>query len=185
MSEENNKSASSASASAAGGQASAAATAASTGKGPVFAIKRIFLRDLSFETPIGLEAFNMNSAPKVAQDLNTEIDKIDEQHYQATLKITITVKTKEDKVAYLVEVHQSGIFQITGFNNEQVKHILTVQCPTVLYPYSREAIDSVVVKGGFPPLALPPINFDAVIAMVAADAQARAASATASAEGNA
>lgn len=176
MSEEDNKTDSGAS------QASASAAAsASAGKGSVFAIKRIFVRDLSFEMPSGLESFNITSVPKVAQDLNTEIDKVDEQHYLVTLKMTITVKTAEDKIAYLVEVHQSGIFQISGFNNDQVKHILTVQCPTVLYPYTREAVDSIVIKGGFPPLSLPPINFDAVVAKASAEAHARAASASASA----
>lgn len=184
MSEENNKTDGGASASAAASANSGSATSGSSAssKGPAFAIKRIFIRDLSFEMPSGLESFNVTSVPKVAQDLNTEIDKIDEQHYQVTLKMTITVKTAEDKIAYLVEVHQSGIFQISGFNNDQVKHILTVQCPTVLYPYTREAVDSVVIKGGFPPLSLPPINFDAVVAKASAEAQARAASASASAK---
>lgn len=178
------KSASSVAASAASGGASSSASAsagagaaqASTGA-PLFAIKRIFLRDISFEMPGGLESFALKSAPKVAQDLNTEISTVDEQHFMVTLKMTITVKAENDKVAYLVEVHQAGVFQIVGFNNEQTKHILTAQCPTILYPYVREAVDCVVVKGGFPPLALPPLNFDAIVAQVGAEAQARAAAA--------
>lgn len=159
-------------------------TGAQPGNGSFFAIKRIFVRDVSFEMPSGLEAFSaVSSTPKVAQDLNTEIDKVDEQHYMVTLKMTITVKVDEDKVAYLIEVHQSGLFQITGLNNEQMKNVLTVQCPTIIYPYIREVVDSIVIKAGFPPLALPPINFDAIVAKASAEAQARAAAATT--EGNA
>jgi len=166
-------------ANASAGAASAASSAA--GNSSMFAIKRIFVRDLSFEMPSGLEAFSLTSAPKVAQDLNTEIDNIDENHFMVTLKMTVTVKVDEEKVAYLVEVHQSGVFQISGFNNEQMKHILTAQCPTILYPYIREAVDSIVIKAGFPPLALPPLNFDAIVAKATAEAQGRAASASASA----
>lgn len=141
-------------------------------QGPMFGVKRIFLKDISFEMPGGIETFGKKWQPKVSQDLNTEIDGIDEQHYLVTLKMTITVKL-EDKVAYLIEVHQSGVFQIAGVDEDLLKQALTVQCPHILYPYVREAVDNVVVKGGFPPLALPPINFEAIVA--GAEAQAAAA----------
>lgn len=173
----------SASASASASVGAGAAQTSAGGNGAVFAIKRIFVRDISFEMPGGLESFAIKGAPKVAQDLNTEISNVDEHHFMVTLKMTITVKADNEKVAYLVEVHQAGVFQISGFNTEQTKHILTAQCPTILYPYIREAVDCVVVKGGFPPLALPPLNFDAIVAKVGAEAQARAAAA--SAKGNA
>ncbi len=150
------------------------ATSGSEANAASFVIKRIFVKDLSFEVPNGYEAFaTLNSAPKVAQDLNTEINKIDDHHFMVTLKITITVKGDNDKVAYLIEVHQAGIFEIKSFPNEALKHALTAQCPTILYPYVRETVDSIVVKGGFPPLALPPLNFDVIAAKAAAEIQAR------------
>lgn len=189
MSEENKAEASATSGTASASSSSSSGTSSSStgntgsagnaGAAPVFAIKRIFVRDLSFEMPSGLESFAISSAPKVAQDINTEIDSVDEQHFMVTLKMTVTVKVDDEKVAYLIEVHQSGVFQISGFSGDQVKHILTSQCPTILYPYIREAVDSVVIKAGFPPLALPPLNFDAILAKATAEARGRSAAAAA------
>ena len=139
---------------------------------PVFAIKRIFVRDISFEVPGKLEAFTQGWKPAVSQDLNTEVEGAGASHYLVTLKMTVTVKL-EDKVAYLAEVHQSGLFQVEGLSDEQLKQVLTVQCPHILYPYVREVIDSLAVRGGFPPLGLPPLNFEAIVARVAAEAKAR------------
>jgi preprotein translocase subunit SecB len=68
----------------------------------------------------------------------------------------------KDKVAFLVEVHQAGIYTIRGFNEEQMGHILGSECPKILYPYAREAISDLVIRGGFPQLLLAPVNFDAM-----------------------
>jgi preprotein translocase subunit SecB len=81
--------------------------------------------------------------------------------YEVLLHITVTVKMG-DKVAFLVEVHQSGIFTIKGFPKEQLAHALGSMCPSILYPYAREAISDLVIKGGFPQLLLAPVNFDAL-----------------------
>lgn len=152
----------------------AAAGAEAKAQGPVFAIKRIFVRDISFEVPGNVDIFSKPWKPQVSQDLNTEVDTAGENHFLVTLKMTITVKL-EDKVAYLAEVHQAGIFQVSGLPDEQIKQALTVQCPTILYPYVREAIDNMTVRGGFPPLSIPPINFEAIVARASAEAQAKAA----------
>jgi len=141
---------------------------------PHFAIKRIYVKDLSFESPQGAKAFTAQWQPKVSQDLNTQVDKLDDRHYEVVLKLTITVKMADDKTAFLAEVHQAGIFEVGGIEGVQLQHLVTAHCPQLLFPYVREAIDSLAVRGGFPPLALPPINFDALFAQAAAKAQAEA-----------
>ena len=79
------------------------------------------------------------------------------------LTVTATVKT-EDKTAFLAEVQQAGIFNVSGFEKEQMDHMLGSYCPNLLFPYVREVISELVNKGGFPQLILQPVNFDAVYA---------------------
>lgn len=141
---------------------------------PQFAIKRIFLKDLSFESPQGAKAFMAPWQPKVNQDLNTAVDKLDDNHFEVVLKLTITVNMEDDKALFLAEVHQAGIFEVSGVDGVQLQHLLTSGCPQILFPYAREAVDNLAVRGGFPPLNLPPVNFDALFAQAAAKAQADA-----------
>lgn len=149
------------------------AAEASEKQQPQFGLKRIYVRDLSFESPNGVMGAN-NGKPTVNQDLNTQVDKIDDHHFEVILKLTVTVKFEEETTAFLAEVHQAGIFMITGLEGQQLQHAVTSSCPQILFPYAREAIDSLAVKGGFPPLALPPINFDALYAQAVSEAQERA-----------
>lgn len=139
-----------------------------------FALKRIYMKDISFESPL---PFNQRgqAQPNVSQDLNTKVSKVDEQHYEVVLNLTVTVKV-EEKVAYLVEVHQAGLFLLSGMEEGKMQHILSTVCPGMLFPYAREAIDSLVVRGGFPALMLPPINFDAIYARAIAESRNKAAS---------
>lgn len=126
-------------------------------------IKRIYLKDLSFETPMGVEAFNRAWKPKIEQELNVQVTNLDENHYEVVLLMTITA-TMEDKVVFLVEVKQAGLFAISGLDKAQLSQVINTTCPQVLFPYTREVIDSTLSRGAFPPLMLPPINFDAVFA---------------------
>ncbi|WP_188150797.1 protein-export chaperone SecB [Teredinibacter waterburyi] len=142
--------------------------------GPQFAIRRIYIKDLSFESPLGIDAFAAQNQPKIAQDLNTQVSKIDDDHFEVVLKLTVTVKREDDKTLFLVEVHQAGVFNISGVAGEQLQHLLTATCPGILFPYARETIDNVAVRGGFPPLSIPPINFEAVLAQAKAKAQQQA-----------
>lgn len=139
-----------------------------------FSIQRIYLKDLSFESPLGAKAFTRQWKPKVNQDLSTKIAKLDDNHYEVVLSITITVKDDTDTL-YLVEIHQAGVFFVKGLNEQQLAGILNTQCPNILFPYARETIDSVVSKGTFPALMLPPINFDALFQQAVANANAQAA----------
>ena len=131
--------------------------------GPVFAIQRIYLKDLSFETPMGPSVFQKQWQPKVNQDLNTKNTKLENDLYEVALRLTLTVTDGEDTI-YILEVKQAGIFAIKGLDPKQITHVIDTTCPNILFPYAREAVDSVLSKGSFPALMLPPINFDALFA---------------------
>ncbi|HLS99533.1 MAG: protein-export chaperone SecB [Porticoccaceae bacterium] len=139
-----------------------------------FSLQRVYLKDLSFESPLGARAFTRQWKPKVNQDLSTKIARLDDNHFEVVLDITITVKDDTDTL-YLVEVKQAGVFFAKGLNEQQLAGILNTQCPSILFPYVRETIDSVVTRGTFPALMLPPINFDALFQQAVANANAKAA----------
>jgi len=138
-----------------------------------FALQRIYVKDMSFESPMPITQ-RPQVKPAVGQDLHTLVNKVADNHYEVVLNLTITVK-QEDKVAFLAEVHQAGLFQVSGLEEAHLQHMLSSTCPSILFPYAREAIDNMATRGGFPPLLLPPINFDAVYAKAMAEAQSRAA----------
>ncbi|MDO3381308.1 protein-export chaperone SecB [Gilvimarinus algae] len=137
---------------------------------PSFSIKRIYLKDLSFETPMGLEAFNQQQPPGVEQELNVQVSRIDDNHHEVVLLLTVTAKLN-DRVVFLIEVKQAGVFSITGMSNQQMAQLINANCPNILFPYAREVIDSVLSRGTFAALMLPPINFDAVFAQAVNSAQ--------------
>lgn len=127
-----------------------------------FAMQRIYNKDLSFESPATPEVFKKQWQPKLNVDLNTKSDKIDEQgNFEVVLSITVTAKVDEE-TAFLVEVQQAGIFFIAGFEGEDLRRILGTAAPNILFPYARECIDSMCVRGGFPAVQLAPVNFDAL-----------------------
>jgi preprotein translocase subunit SecB len=138
-----------------------------------FLIQRVYLKDLSFESPMGAKAFIAQIQPKIDQELGTEAKKIDENLYEAVLKLTVTA-TLEDETAFLVEVQQAGLFYIKGINAENLPRVLNTVCPQILFPYAREAIDGVLTKGSFPPVMLPPVNFEALFAQAMAEKKAKA-----------
>ncbi len=139
-----------------------------------FAVQRIYSKDLSFESPATPDVFRQQWQPKVNVDLNTKTDKIDDEgNHEVVLTITITAKLDE-ATAFLVEVQQAGIFLIQGFEGEDLRRILGTAAPNILFPYARETIDSLCVKGGFPPVMLAPVNFDALYQQALAQAQSQA-----------
>lgn len=129
--------------------------------GPVFTIQRIYTKDISFEAPGTPQVFREEWKPEVNVDLQTKTDKVEADIYEVLLHLTVTVKLGE-KTAFLVEVHQAGIFTLKGFPEDQLGHALGSLCPSILYPYVRETISDVVTRGGFPQLLLAPVNFDAL-----------------------
>ena len=139
-----------------------------------FAMQRIYSKDLSFESPGTPGVFKKQWQPKVNVDLNTKSDKIDDSgNFEVVLTITLTAKVDDD-TAFLVEVQQAGIFLIQGFEGEDLRRILGTAAPNILFPYARETIDSLCVKGGFPPVMLAPVNFDALYQQALAQAQSQA-----------
>ncbi|MFK8068739.1 MAG: protein-export chaperone SecB [Gammaproteobacteria bacterium] len=130
-------------------------------KGPQLAIQKIYVKDLSFEAPNTPEIFMEQAQPQVDLQMHNESKSLQEDMHEVTLTITVTVKL-EEKTVYLVEVKQAGIFLLAGFNEEQLTQVSATACPSILFPYAREAVSDLVTRGGFPPLLLNPVNFDAV-----------------------
>jgi preprotein translocase subunit SecB len=127
-----------------------------------FAMQRIYSKDVSFESPSTPGIFGKQWQPKVNVDLNTKSDKFDDKgNFEVVLTITITAKVDEE-TAFLVEIQQAGIFLVTGFGDNDLRRVLGTAAPTILFPYAREAIDALCIKGGFPPVMLAPVNFDAL-----------------------
>jgi preprotein translocase subunit SecB len=138
-------------------------------------IRRIYLKDLSFETPMGVEGFSQGGQPKIDQDLSVQVNAIEEGLHEVILLMTITA-TIEKRVVFLVEVKQAGLFAISGLNGPQLSHVINSHCPQILFPYAREAIDAAVTRGSFPALMLPPLNFDAIFAQAMQQASQKKAS---------
>ncbi|ETO92656.1 protein-export chaperone SecB [Legionella oakridgensis] len=126
-----------------------------------FMIQRIYIKDLSFETTNTPAIFQQKWEPELSLDLNTQHTRLEENVYEVALTVTATVKN-QNATAFLVEVQQAGIFTIQGAPAEQLDHLLGSFCPSILFPYAREAITTEVIRGSFPQLVLAPINFDAL-----------------------
>lgn len=130
---------------------------------PQFSIQRVYIKDVSFESPKAPEVFLKEWKPAVNLDLNTRQNALEDGMYEVVLTISATAKI-DDEVAFIAEIQQAGIFLIKGLDAETTSHMLGAFCPNLLFPYAREALDSLVVKGSFPALMLAPINFDALYA---------------------
>ena len=151
-----------------------AAEAADGAQGPLFAIQRIYLKDISFETPMGPEAFTKAFKPNIQQDQNIQANQIEEGLFEVVLFLTITA-SMDNRAVFLVEVKQAGLFAIANLDGQAVTQLINTACPQILFPYAREAVDSILNRGSFPPLMLAPINFDAVFVQAIAAAQQQAA----------
>ncbi len=129
-----------------------------------FSIQKIYTKDLSFETPNSPAIFTEKWEPAVDFNLGTHVTTVqDGGFYEVTLTATLTVKVAE-KIAYLVEVKQSGVFALTGFDDQELGPMLGSFCPNILFPYARETVSDLVTRGGFPQLLLAPVNFDVLYA---------------------
>jgi preprotein translocase subunit SecB len=129
----------------------------------VFNIEKIYVKDISLEAPNVPQIFLQNENPQVSIELQNKAAKIDEGVFETVITITVTSKV-QDKVAFLVEVAQAGIFRIHNVPEENISAILGITCPNILFPYAREAVSDIVTRVGFPPVLLNPINFEALYA---------------------
>ena len=128
-----------------------------------FQIQRIYIKDVSFEAPNLPTIFHQEWKPQLGFELDTETIQVDEDLYEVALHMTVST-TLEDSgdTAFICEVKQAGVFTIKGLEGIQLQHALASQCPTILFPYARELISSLVNRGTFPALNLSPVNFDAL-----------------------
>lgn len=129
-----------------------------------FVATHVYTKDVSFEMPDIPPMFiddNEQWEPKIESSLGNRVIRFNEGLHEVTLTVTVTAKLK-DKTAYLAEVHQAGLFKIQGFTQAEVGELLGNHCPNLLFPFAREVIANLVVKGGFPPLLLRPVNFNAI-----------------------
>ncbi|MGB0466815.1 MAG: protein-export chaperone SecB [Pontibacterium sp.] len=146
----------------------------SEAQGPQFAVQRVYIKDSSLESPNSPAVFTKQWQPEINLDMNSRTQQLGEGAYEVVLTLTITVKNDEE-TAFLVELQQAGIFSVSGLDEAELHHTLGAFCPNILFPYAREAIDSMVTKASFPPLMLAPVNFDALYAQQLAQQQAETA----------
>ena len=127
-----------------------------------FAIQKLYLKDASFESPDAPHSFKFTRwEPKIELNLTNTQAHIEGDIYEAVLCATATIKL-EDKIAFLIEVHFAGLFSVSGFEEAEQKYLLGSQAMNILFPYAREVVSDMTVRGGFPPLILSPVNFDAL-----------------------
>lgn len=142
-------------------KAAAAAPAADENTQPGFGIEKLYLKDASLEVPNAPQVFTDRTAPQVSVELANAAQKLDEGVFEVSIKVTVTAKIGE-KVAFLVEVTQAGVFAIRNVPEENLEMIAAVTCPNILFPYAREAVSDLVTRAGFAPVLLNPINFEAL-----------------------
>lgn len=144
--------------------------------GKQISIQKIYVKDFSFESPNSPMVFTEGDwSPKT--NLNLRSSHTQGENDQSEVVLTITVEAKhDDKTLFLVELHQAGLFQISGYEKEEFAMIVGSFCPNILFPYARESISTIISKGGFPEFLLQPINFDALYAQSRKQQEEQAAS---------
>lgn len=141
-----------------------------------FHIQKIYTKDISFESPNAPEVFRGEGwNPDIDVQLQTRSRGLAADVFEVVLIVTVTAKLDEEKTAYLAEVQQAGVFNMSGFDNEHLQYMLGSFCPNILFPYAREALSDLVSRGGFPQMVLNPVNFDALFQQQLQDAQKQAA----------
>jgi preprotein translocase subunit SecB len=126
-------------------------------------LQKIYVKDLSFESPKAPAVFTTNVSPQTQLNIRSSAQEIGPNTQEVTLTLTVEAKDK-DATLFLIEIAQAGIFSIQGYSPEERAMLTGSFCPNTLYPFAREAIADIVGKGGFPQLLLQPINFDALYA---------------------
>ncbi len=126
-------------------------------------LQKIYTKDISFEVPNAPQVFQSQGQPNVELNLAQRVNTLGEGVFEVVLSVTVTCKV-DDGTAYLCEVHQAGIFGVSGFDQASQEAVLATYCPNVLFPYVRQIVSDLVQNGGFPALFLQPINFDAIYA---------------------
>lgn len=129
---------------------------------PVFSIEKLYVKDMSLEVPHAPRIFLEQGEPNVDMRVSTQSEKLEDNFYNVAVTVTVTAKLPDERVVFLNEVTQCGIFRLENIPEEDEAILLAVACPNILFPYAREAVSSEVTRAGFPPVLLAPINFDAM-----------------------
>lgn len=125
-------------------------------------IGKIYMKDFSFESPQAPDVFRQSEwQPKTELNLRSSHTALEENQHEVVLAVTVEAKA-DDKTVFLIELHQAGMFEISGYEGDELGAIIGSFCPNILFPYARETVASLVQKGGFPEFVLQPINFDAL-----------------------
>ncbi len=128
---------------------------------PVFSIEKVYVKDLSLELPNAPGIFLEREQPAVEVGLKSEASGLDNGVFEVVLTVTVTSRIGE-KTQFLVEAAQAGVFQIQNVPNEEIDPVLSIACPNILFPYARETVSDLITRGGFPPILLAPVNFEAL-----------------------
>ncbi len=126
-----------------------------------FQVQKIYVKDVSLEIPNAPQIFAQEAQPEVEVRLDTAAAQFTEGYFEASVSATVTAKVG-DKTLFLAEAVQAGIFQVRNVPAEDLRPLLAIACPTILFPYLRETISDLVVRGGFPPVLLAPVSFEAL-----------------------
>ena len=124
-------------------------------------LQKVYLKDVSLETPNSPKIFTEQWKPELQVEIHSNAKPLSDDVFEVAITLTLTAKQGE-QTGYLIELQQAGVFTAVGFETPQLNQLLGAYCPNMLFPYAREAVDNLLVKGGFPPLHLAPINFDAL-----------------------
>ena len=135
-------------------------------------LQKIYIKDLSFESPKAPGIFTTNISPQTQLNIRTGSQEVGPNMTEITLTLTVEAKDN-DATLFLIEVAQAGVFMLQGYTADERSMIVGSFCPNTLYPFAREAIADIVGKGGFPQLLLQPINFDALYAQAMSERTAR------------
>ena len=143
---------------------------------PLFAIEKLYVKDLSLEVPNAPAIYAESESPEVGLQLQTGVQRLTEDAFEVTLTVTVTSKIGE-KTVFLVEAAQAGIFRIRNVPQENIEPLLAIACPNILFPYAREVCSESAVRAGFQPVLLQPVNFEALYAQRMQQQQAAQAAA--------
>ena len=144
---------------------------------PMFQIQRIYLKDLSLEQPNSPQILLQPGQPAVEINLTLGAEPIADGIFEVTVMATVTTKVN-DKALFLVEAKQGGIFEIRNVPEEQLRQILGIACPNIVYPFLRAIVADVCTRAGFPPVMLSEVNFQAMYEAQQAQALAQGNAAT-------
>ena len=122
----------------------------------------MYVKDLSLEVPHAPRVFLEQGEPNIEMRIATQSEKLEDNFYDVSVTVTVTARLGDERVMFLNEVTQNGIFRLENIPEEDMQPLLSIACPNILFPYARETVSSIITRAGFPPVLLAPINFEAL-----------------------